>query len=399
MTIDKIYLGTWLPRTHLHLMELYDFFNDPTHTSNHDKEKLKEFHTKLGIISVEFQGNPNFNSIKLLTKGITTTITEDGIILLMVDSIDNINQNLKNLEEFFSEKLGPAIAYIFSRGAPLPQTLKHLKEVYPRIFVGKNITTKDAEEIFHKRGVSLLTSKSTEDIKIFYGRDIDILSLTSNVKPKDFDDLIENAVFTNAFLELLKRYLHAHREIWEDISTIRLSKNTSYKEFPLIRERILDSLQTISFIKTRLQQMKDIHSARNHIISAGIKHKLTELGFENFKILESSSLYFENLWQMTEDYANSTLTLFESLVEENAQREIRLLQQVTVLGAIVGFFGMNIAFPWEERWPDVFVSSFVILVIIVALMGSFYLIIKFTIQNRRFDISRLEKPQSHLSHL
>ena len=72
---------------------------------NNIQEKLKEFHTKLGIISVEFQGNPNFNSIKLLTKGITTTITEDGIILLMVDSIDNINQNLKNLEEFFSRQI------------------------------------------------------------------------------------------------------------------------------------------------------------------------------------------------------------------------------------------------------------------------------------------------------
>ena len=89
---------------------------------------------------------------------------------------------------------------------------------------------------------------------------------------------------------------------------------------------------------------------------------------------------------MTTDYANSTLTLFESLVEENTQREIRLLQQVAVAGMLVGFFGMNIAFPWEDRWPDTLMSSFAVVGVIIASMIIFYLVSKKIISNRKLNV-------------
>jgi membrane protein YdbS with pleckstrin-like domain len=74
-------------------------------------------------------------------------------------------------------------------------------------------------------------------------------------------------------------------------------------------------------------------------------------------------------------------------VSENTQRELRLLQQVTIASMLVGFFGMNIAFPWEERWPNTFLSSFMVFGIIIIMMIVFCQIIKRVISNRRFRIS------------
>lgn len=186
--------------------------------------------------------------------------------------------------------------------------------------------------------------------------------------------------------DLLRRYLVAHRNIWADIDSIRESGDVRYGDFPIIRNKILESLKNVSFIRTRLQQMLGIISARKMILSPAVEQKLIKLGFEDFKVLESSNNYFNDLYKMTEDYAQGTLTLFETLVSENTQREVRLLQQITVLGAIVGFFGMNIAFPWEERWPNIFLSSFVVIGAIVLAMSIFYFAIKKFILNRRFNL-------------
>jgi hypothetical protein len=41
---------------------------------------------------------------------------------------------------FYLERLGQALAYLFSQGAPISKTLVDIKEVYPKIFVSLNQT-------------------------------------------------------------------------------------------------------------------------------------------------------------------------------------------------------------------------------------------------------------------
>ena len=182
-----------------------------------------------------------------------------------------------------------------------------------------------------------------------------------------------------------------HRSVWTEISEIRENNNLRFSNFTVLRNKILEILKTISFIRARLQQMNDILSIRNSVSSEVLKQRLSTLGLDSFLSLEKSSHYVDNLWQMTADFGNSTMTLFEFLLEENTQREIRLLQQITVAGVLVGFFGMNIAFPWEDRWLHISSSSFIVLGIIILALYIFYLFVRKMIRNRRFAMTNKQK--------
>jgi hypothetical protein len=389
MNINRIYLGTWLPRTHIHLEEIYHFLKSGYGVSL-DENKIKNLRDQLSIKTLNLNNNQDFDNIKFISEEITVTITEDGVISLMLEKINGIDSAVKKIESFYINKLGPALGYLFSRGAPLPQTLLDIKEIYPKIFVGENILQDEAEKLLKSQNDQLLTQISSDNLIVFFGKETRIITM-HRIDASIFNSFIENLIFTQAYSDLLRRYLIAHRSIWTDISLIKESRGLRHRDFTAIRNKILDFLKTISFIQTRLQQMNEILRARNMVVPEVVKQKLIVLGLESFSILESSSRYFSNLWQMTADYANSTLVLFQSLTEENAQREIRLLQQITAASMLIGFFGMNIAFPWEERWPDIFISSFVVIGIIMVTMGIFYQILRKIIDNRHFNISDQNK--------
>lgn len=111
---------------------------------------------------------------------------------------------------------------------------------------------------------------------------------------------------------------------------------------------------------------------------------------DRFELLTASQKYVAHLWQMTIDYATSTIKLLDSLYTENTQKELSALRMITILGVITGFFGMNIAFPWEDRWSDIFSSSLMVLGVMAILAAIGYSIIKIRIYNRKFKIQDVE---------
>lgn len=390
MKISSIYLGTWLPRTSIHLKEIYHFLKSGS-GMDLDQRKLEHLKNQLNIKNLVFNNNQDFDSVKFSSENITVAITEDGIILVTLSPVSDINADIKKIESFYTNQLGPGLAYLFSRGAPLPRTLLNVKEIYPKILVGKSIAPKEAEEYLKDHGDEFLAKVSLDKFVIFYGQEselVDIWDTAAQKTDSGFLDLFFTyTIFMRSFSDLLERYLKLHRSVWIEISSIRENNSLRYSDFTGIRNKILDILKTISFIRARLQQMNDILSVRNAVAPEALKQKLSDLGLNNFLTLEKSSQYMDNLWQMTADYGNSTMTLFESLLEENAQREIRLLQQITIAGMLVGFFGMNIAFPWEDRWQNIFPSSFIVVGIIVLSLGIFYALVKKVIMNRHFVVA------------
>ena len=394
MNVDTICLGTWLPRTSIHLKEVYNFFIDGTAVGL-DQSKLKHLISQLCIEDLLFNNNPDFNNIRFSSGNIEVTITEDGIIVMTLKQVKDVHREIRTVESFYTNQLGPALSYLFSRGAPLPQTLLNIKEVYPRILLGKNMALQEVEAYFKAQDDALITSVSSEKLTIYYGEKsefIDISNVDTQQSYNEFlDSLLTCSIFIRSFSGLLERYLQSHRSVWMEISSIRETRNLRYSDFTMIRNTILDILKTIAFIKARLHQMSDILSLRNALTPESIKQKLFTLGLSSFTTLEKSSQYMDNLWEMTADYSNSTMTLFASILEENAQRELRLLQQITIAGSLFGFFGMNIAFPWEERWNSTFLSSFVVFGIIILTLAISYVLIKKIILNRCFKIN-LTKP-------
>lgn len=398
MRIKQIYLGIWFQRTSLHLKELYTFLKLKKFSSELDQERMEHLWESLHIKSVEFFGNSEFDEIVAECRNVTFTLSEDGIILLTTEEKD-IKKARKILESFYSEYLAPALTFLFSRGAPLPQVLDQAKATYPLLCVAQGAKEREILNLFESNQDTIFSRLQGNHLQVFRG---DIISLFQLEKPRKFSEdhtreLLHYVVFFREFEKQLEGYLQLHRTMWEEVTTIREAEKMLYKDFPQIREKILQSLKTLSFVKARLAQMKDIIDERENTIDDLIKSELKSLGLLKFDHLVANQKYVTHLWQMTTEYVKSSLSLLESLYQENTQKELNAIKFITFGALITGFFGMNIAFPWEEQWLDARWSSFIVLLIIISLLISFYYILKIAIYNRNF-IVHSKKQQNYFEN-
>lgn len=390
MNIKNIYLGTWFQRTSLHLEEIYNFLKFKKGIPGLDQTIIEDNWKKLKLENLCFHKETEFDFLEFFCGHTRITITEDGIILMSRESEDDFLTDLKKITDYYSGSLGPAIAYLFSRGAPLPKELNHVSEIYPILITGIGMEKKDIDLCYKQIQDSTNSIVSHKELSIYLGNKMNILNF-DNVEVfqrKFYDEIIRHLVFFREFEIQLEDYLHLHRNMWEKVSIIREKREIRYRDFPRVREEILDFLKTLSFVKARLAQMYTILEERESSINPEIRKILVNLGFDRYKFLRANEEYIEHLWQMTIEYVEGTFDLLRYLYEENTQRELGTLKYITLIGVLTSFFGMNIAFPWEERWPNVFDSSLEVVLLIFVIAICFYFFLKFFIYNRSFRIKR-----------
>lgn len=391
MTNNKrIYLGVWFQRTSLHLKEFRDFLSAKEGNNSLDQEKLKELRKSLNLEKVSFIHKDDINLLSAKNDGIDISVSEDGVILIHSGFENSLEQEAKKLENFYSNKLSPALSYLYSRGAPLPKDLSTIKEVYPLYLMGSNLGEKEIKNIFNFINDEAFLIEEKDGIKVYTGNEIMVVDINENHSILDNEDaqsLIRNMVLFREFEKQLSQYLNLHRDIWEDISKIRESESLTLENFPKVRAEILIHLKTLSFVRARLCQMKDILSSREKTLNDKDAKILDDLDLENrFKILSSEQAYILNLWDMTTDYAKGTLDLLDSLLTENTQKEIALLQVITFIGVATGFFGMNIAFPWNPEWSYLFRTSYIVLGIIFLFAIGTRFFLNFNVNKKRIKL-------------
>lgn len=381
-----LYLGTWFPRTNLHLKEVYRFFSGER-TEGLSQEKLKALHRDLKVEVVTLHEEGIFDTIEARCGAIRLLMTEDGVMLMQA-KVEDFEESRNTLEDFYERHLGPALTYLFSRGAPLPKTLTEVKEIYPLLLlITKSASKNEVAEIFSDNGDSPVSSVASRNIEIFFGKELTIFNtsrLGSNAQIHE--ELLITIIFFREFEGQLGRYLSLHRTMWDEITKIRESKELRYKDFPRVREKILEHLKTLSFVKARLAQMLDILSTRSNLVDQPMRDILASLGLLRFDHLRAQQEYVSDLWQMTIEYTQGTLTLLNSLFDENTQKELNALKFITLIAAVTSFFGMNIAFPWDKSWPDIFESSLAVVGLITLTIVGFYFFLKYLIYNRSFSI-------------
>jgi hypothetical protein len=386
MNIKGIYLGTWFQRTSLHLREIHRFLQHQKSIERLDPKKIQLLWRDLKVKKVALHGEGPFEFLEAFFGTIRMTMTEDGIILLSTPPQQTIKKTITTLETFYLERFGPALSYLFSLGAPLPRELMNVKAVYPILLVGSGVTPNSVNAIFRGVADPLLSHVSTPNIETYLGEKLHLLNLRQSKKwnRHRIEETMRHMVFAREFERQLEEDVHLHRDMWDRISAIRESKEMRYRDFPAIRYHLLDFLKTLSFVKARLAQMDDIVTSRLQLMDPALHAGLLRLGPYEFENLQANQRYVYHLWEMTAEYVNDTLRLLSSLFEENTQRELSALKLITLTAALTGFFGMNIAFPWEERWPLVSGSSFVVVGLIVIAIILFNALLKLLISNRRF---------------
>lgn len=390
MAIEKIYLGIWFPRTSIHLKEIYRFLKYKETLPFLNDVSAEGYWKNLDVKEADYYEGEYFDFLVAKSKEVKTIFTEDGVIVNEIKVGWDVKKELTNLQDFYLKKLSPALSFLFSMGAPIPKDLTKVEETHPAYLVGKDLTDKNVFNLLKIFDDHILSKTFDSKLEIFNGEKITIINIKKKIKKEDdyLNELIQNLIFFREFEKQLANYLHIHRTIWEKISVIRDSQSIYFKDIKKSRDELLDILETLSFVKARLRQMRDILKGRERSIDKELKKHLISLGCERFSLYSSDVDYIENLWQSTIDYANSALGLINSVFEENTQKELNALRFMTLLGVIVGFFGMNVAFPWEDSWTTASWSMWSVLAFMIIFALISYSLIRFFIYNRKFSLHK-----------
>lgn len=391
MKIERVYLGAWNQRTNLHLEEVYRFLRGGEGVRGLDVEKTDGLRERLGADDVVFN-ETRVNDVRFTSGRVSASLTEDGLLLLSNHEAAEPSSAIEALKSFQRNAIDPALAHLFSRGAPPPKTIAQIDDTNVALVVGRDIPESETKRLFALFKDEPHSRAAADGVSVEAGDELIIIDLDgAGFSEEDLTFFVRDLVFFREFERQLHGYLRMHRRIWEEISRVREAREMRYRDFPAVRSTVMGFQKTLSIVKARLAQMEDIMAARKVAEAKGMAKLLANLGMYNFSSLFASKKYVAHLWEMTADFADDTLALLETLYQENTQRELNALKIITLMTALTSFFGMNIAFPWEDRWHDHESSAIFVVLLITAVAFAVYYALKALVHNRPFVIKDGEK--------
>lgn len=389
MKIENIYLGTWFQRTSLHLRELFYFLETGKSKLDLEQKRLTNFYKELNPKKVCWQERGVFDSVGAQFDKLQMTFFEDGLILFKKECED-LEKDTKVLREFYEKKFSPAINYIYSLGAPLPKQLAKVELILPYIIVASEVEEKEIKELFSEIKDSLQSSINTPDLSLYFGNEVLLLGLKERKEGLQVEEIIKYFIFFREFANQLNGYLQAHRTIWEEIRQIRSKSALRSRDFPGIRNSLMEIKQTISFIDARLAQMENFMAGRKvRAKEKGLEETLRSLSIYQFDTLANTHRYMTSLWKMTQDYADSTFNLLSMLYQENVQREVDALKLVTIISLVVALFRMSFL-PMPEYnllHPQFWGSLFLIFIFATI----FYFGMRYWFRSRKFELQKRQR--------
>ena len=337
MEITKIYIGGWFQRTTLHLTEIWIALNERFTEIELDLEKLRKLIEDLQVKKIS-RHTEFLDYILVETETVNYRIYEDGLIVLEKKDVSlRIADTLEIIKHYYDERLSPFISYLFSRGAPVPKELADIKTILPYVIVTKG-TEGEAKRLFEELEERISSEVSSGDIKVYRGPKIIIVN---NIQDEDLAQaIVESQIFFREFKTQLHRYLSIHRIVWERIAVIKERAFIGGGKVTDLQNQLRDYQKTINLIGTRIKQM-DVYLSTRAKIASNLKldEYLSSLFQYKYETLANARQYIQYLWEMTENYLNSAIQVFNTLSDKISKDAFNTLRVVTSIGAIAGIFG------------------------------------------------------------
>ncbi len=387
----RVTYGGWYQRTTLHLSEVHYMFLYGKSNLSLSKEKLKKLQSNLQLTSVSREAD-YFEYVKAITKsGIEIRYYEDGLYTLeiIISNVEDIDTTHELLEDYFQNKLKPALSYIFSRGAPTPKQLANIKTVHPVVVSfreeenGKfNIDQSIFGEVYSKISSNAITVYKTSKY-IFISASID--------STKSLIDIIGMQIFFREFKDQLEKYLHIHRTIWEEISTIKEAKVIKGRDVENMRGKLDSYQKTISLISNRINQMGAYVSTRSSIAKKlEIDTDLISLFEYKFETLTDTLSYIKEIWKMTAEYLSSAIGNMVEIKNQSTSNNLKSLQTITSIGVISGVLGYLSA----SKLPTVSFSGLVYFIILFGMTWVMNYVIVRKYQNKQYSLKFGERAKN-----
>ncbi len=338
--------GGWYQRTTLHLSEIYDLFSRAKGNTHFPQEELSAYHKKFQFTSVTREAGYLEFVKAVCANGIEVRYYEDGLYVLSIETAEDITKARDLLERYYSDVINPAVAYIFSRGAPTPKVLANIKTEHPvvvHVSEAKPKTFKPDQHIFG----DVYSTISSEDI-IVHKTPGYIFIVSKPAHEAVAMDLAEMQIFFREFKDQLEKYLNIHRNIWEEITEIKERKLLRGAEIESVRAKLDSYQKTVSLISNRINQMGSYIRTRSSIAkNAEIEEHLRTLFEFKFEVLTDTLDYIKEVWKMTSDYLASAIQNVVEIKNQSASKGIQSLQILTSIGAVSGL----LAYFTKSEWP------------------------------------------------
>jgi hypothetical protein len=381
----KITFGGWYQRTTLHLSEIYDLFELGHSKLRLSEEKLKELHKHLDLKKVTREAE-YLEFVKAKTNsGIEIRYYEDGLYILETKAKD-IKKGQIVLENYFNKILNPALAYIFSLGAPTPKVLANIEATHPTV-IGAISSDPENYNIDDKKYGEVYSKITSDDITV-YKTPKHIFVVTSPEKKTSIRDLVEMQIFFREFKDQLEKYLDIHRNIWEEISEIKERKFIKGKEVSEVRSKLESYKKTIDLINSRINQMGSyVHTRKTIAKDMKIRGQLVTLFQYKFEVLENTHKYIKEIWNMTKDYINSAIQVAVEIENKSTAVGITVLARITSVGVISGILGYLAG----GKPPKITASGAIYFALLILVTWLVNILIGKIYTNRKYKISFTER--------
>ena len=380
----NVYFGGWYQRTTLHLTEIANFFVDGRSDLPLSREKLRHLHDGLDLKESSREAG-SLEFVKAITRGeIEIKYYEDGLYMLKLSS-SNIDEAKRKLEEYYNEHFAPAIAYIFSLGAPTPKELANIKTVHP---IAVSVVRGDPEAFKIEVDYGMVYSQITSP-ELTVKKTPGFIFLITKPEYKDFTEgLVEMQIFFREFKDQLQKYLDIHRKLWEEISDIKERKQIRGKEVEKVRLQLDAYQKTINLISSRLNQMGSyVHTRADIAKEMRLTEHLSSIFQYKFDVLTNTQSYIKEIWTMTNNYLSSAIAVIAEIKGQATNKSIQSLQLITTYGVVGGIIG----YLSRDTLPKVTSQGMIYFGLLMLVTFVVNMLVKFAYQGVKYKIKFVER--------
>lgn len=387
MRISDVYIGGWFQRTMLQLSEVYDFIRDCKTELKLEQEKLNEYRKNLSIGNIEY-GVSGEEFISFTTGfGISVKIFEDGLIILNNKNVteETLFSDIDKVQDYYENRLSPALNYLFSLGAPVPKELASIANVYPYFIVCDKATNEQMQELVVKTEKQKYFEFKNDKYNVIRGDKYYFINNKSESNDK-IERYIEEQIFIREFKGQLHRYLNIHRIIWEKIDDVKENAKVKGSDIVKFTTKLEAYAKTITLIDGRIKQMNTYIPTREKIAKSDEELvEFLEISGYRYETLRDTLLYIQYLWTMTQNYVTAAQKQFEGIKSDVTSKSVNSLTIVTSMSAGAAIIGL-----FQESKPQ-FSMFGIIYFFILALVGwGSQKLLNYISNRQKYDVTDVE---------
>jgi hypothetical protein len=341
MNLKNIYIGSWFPKTVLHLEELFNFLDKEIIADGLSKNTANKLYKKLNLSDIKLQmNNTDFQYLKAQSGSFEFSYFEDGLLIIKKEII-NLKDDISKILNFYHNELSPCLAFLYSRGAKGLEIIRSPGSEKMLFITSEETNNKEINIFFNSLNKKINSVNNYKEFSIYYTNNIILLNFNKSSQINNYEHFVEYLILNNEIKQHLNKLLQIHRYIWDKADEILAESEVKIKKLPHNNEMLNNFANIVANIKSRINQIKLNFDYREIKLQKNIIPPKLLLEFKN---LDQVIDYLKNLFEMTHQHLQNNISRLSTLYQENQQNALNKLQLLFLISVVTGFLTLG-AFP------------------------------------------------------